>query len=300
MTKPTLTWYVSSINLWFTQITQLIPLQTIWPRISYIPLLLSKLHAFFAPYLIADPDSVRPDAGYFTYEGVPLKWHLPLGLLYDLYVLAVRESVAAQHAASPVPFRLVLHYNQDTDNPATQLISADLVTMHDFFINAVKEADFLRSGTAKPIMSLSALDSKALWSSTQDNNLAVFAKIHQSLLPPTNQLRSIPLRIYLPSSPESEDSPAQMKVLQAQVSPTIPLQAGGTAAQARAVGGQPQTLGTALHTLIPSLFPSRRTPIIAKALLHGSPISLAANLDELTRWACYADGWLHVVIAINA
>lgn len=244
---------------------------------------------------------MTPDAGYLTYDGVPLKWHLPLGLLYDLYVLSVYESAADQPQTSPVPFALTLHYTPDSISANVNLINPDPVRMHDFFINAVKEADFLRSGTAKPIMSLSAADSKALWSSTQDNDLAVFAKIHQSLLPPTGQLRHVPLRIYLPSSPEGDEATAQMKVLQAQLAPALPAQSGGTAAQARAAAtAQPQTLGTALHTLIPTLFPSRRTPILARPILHGAPIALTANLDELTRWACYADGWIHIVVAMNS
>jgi autophagy-related protein 5 len=269
-----------------------------WPRISYIPLLLPRLYAFFASSLIVDPQSVTADAGYLASDGVPLKWHLPLGLLYDLYVLSVRDN--NQDTSSPTPFKLVLHYAPDTTATSINLITPDPIRMHDFFINAVKEADFVRSGTAKPIMSLSAADSKALWSSTQRNDLATFAKIHQALLPAPGQLRNIPLRLYLPSYTTEEADIAQIKVLQAQISPTLPAQAGGTAAQARtAATTQPQTLGTALHALIPSLFPSRRTPILARPLLHGAQLPLTANLEELTRWACYADGWLHVVVAID-
>ena len=276
------------------------PPKVAWPRTSYIPLLLSRLHAFFAPLLIADPASVTPESGYLTHDGVPLKWHLPLGLLYDLYVLSVHDSPRDRPPVSPVPFKLTLHFTPDADNASVNLITPDLVRMHDFFINAVKEADFLRSGTAKPIMSLSAADSKALWASTRDNDLAVFAKIHQSLLPSRGQLRNVPLRIYLPASPEGDESTAQIKVLQAQVAPTQPLQASGTAAQARATtAGQPQTLGTALYNLIPSLFPSRRIPILARPILHGASIPLNANLEELASWGCYADGWLHIVIAMN-
>ena len=247
-----------------------------------------------------DPDSVAPDTGYLTHDGVPLKWHLPLGLLYDLYVLSVRETESDHSGASLTPFKLTLHYTPDSMSATVNLISPDPIRMHDFFINAVKEADFLRSGTAKPIMSLSAADSKALWTSTQHTDLAIFSKIHQALMPSSTQLRNVPLRIYLPSSSEGEET-AQMKVLQAQVAPWMSNQSTATAAQARnTAAGQPQTLGTALHTLIPSLFPSRRTPLIARPLLHGAPIPLTASMDELSRWACYADGWLHVVIAISS
>lgn len=39
--------------------------------------------------------------------------------------------------------------------------------LHDAFINSVKEADFLRNGTAKGIMSLSKDDSTQLWNAVQ-------------------------------------------------------------------------------------------------------------------------------------
>jgi autophagy-related protein 5 len=53
------------------------------PRISYIPLLLPRLHAFFRPSLINE--NVNFWDGWLSFENVPLKWHFPVGLLYDLY-----------------------------------------------------------------------------------------------------------------------------------------------------------------------------------------------------------------------
>ena len=53
-------------------------------------------------------------------------------------------------------------------------------------------------------------------------------------------------------------------------------------------------MGAALHNLLPSLFPSRRTPILAKAVLHGAVIPMGASVEELMRGAAYLDGWLHI------
>ncbi|KIW72079.1 hypothetical protein PV04_00300 [Phialophora macrospora] len=270
------------------------------PRLSYLPLLLPRLHAFFSSSLIADPESVSPYSGFFTYDDVPLKWHLPLGLLYDVYVASTQDARQDHLTPAPLPFKLTVHFMPDTEKPLPP--EASPVVLHDSFINSVKEADFLRSGTAKPIMTLSAQESKALWTSTQESDLPTFSKIHSSLVPPPGQMRHIPLRLYLPSAPDQDASKAQIKVLQSHVSPTIAganqgaspaaLRGGGTA-------GQPQTLGTALHQLAPSLFPSRRTPILATPLLHGAPVPMSAALEELVRWGCYADGWVSVVIAMR-
>ena len=57
---------------------------------------------------------------------------------------------------------------------------------------------------------------------------------------------------------------------------------------------EPQTLGSALHLLLPSLFPSRRTPILAKPVLHGADVPMGDRMKELLRDAAYLDGWLHL------
>jgi autophagy-related protein 5 len=260
-------------------------------------LLLPRLHAFFAPYLIADQESVAPEEGYFMFDGVPLKWHLPLGLLYDMYVMSVKDPSSDR---APLPFKLTLHFQRDSTTERINLINPDPVTMHDSFINSVKEADFLRSGTAKPIMTLAELESKALWISTQQNDLTTYSKIHQTLLPANGQMRYIPLRIYLPSSSEEDPNSAQMRVLQSHVTPSASSSGHSGIAQARGNTVQPQTLGSVLHKLLPALFPSRRTPMVARPILHGAEIPLSSTLEELTRWACYADGWLSLVVSIDS
>ena len=140
------------------------------PRLSYLPFLLPRIHAFFAPFLI-DPEAASHD-GWFSFEGVPLKWHYPIGLLYDLFSGASpaqargREESQADES-QPLPWRLTLHF---TEWPADQLVRLDAEgkVLHDAFINSVKEADFLRNGTAKGIMSLSKSDSTQLWKAVQD------------------------------------------------------------------------------------------------------------------------------------
>jgi len=143
------------------------------PRLSYLPFLLPRLHGVFAPVLI-DPSTPSQD-GWFSFEGVPLKWHYPIGLLYDLFSSASPSQAPRQrgrdesHAdeSQPLPWRLTLHF---TEWPADQLVRLDAEgkVLHDAFINSVKEADFLRNGTAKGIMSLSKNDSKQLWKAVQD------------------------------------------------------------------------------------------------------------------------------------
>ncbi|KAL8729487.1 MAG: hypothetical protein Q9166_004735 [cf. Caloplaca sp. 2 TL-2023] len=261
-----------------------------YPRLSYLPFLLPRLHAFFTSSLI-DP-SVAPHGGWFSCEDVPLKWHYPLGLLYDLFSGAppaqINDSNRDDHSSpsqrpSTLPWRLALHF---TDWPGDQLVHPDAEgkVLHDAFINSVKEADFLRNGTAKGIMSLSKDDSTQLWNAVQDHKRSVFDPIFQKLLYAQGAaLRHIPLKIYLPSSPSaSEPSTGHLKVVQSLITPF----SQGTK--------EPRTLGAVLHALLPTLFPSRRTPILAKPVLHGAVVPMSSQLEGLLREAAYLDGWLHV------
>ena len=142
-------------------------------RLSYLPFLLPRLHNFFKPFLI-DPDVSTQD-GWFSFEGVPLKWHYPVGLLYDLFSGATpsqatnpksKESISEDESSS-LPWKIILHFTGWPDDQLVRL-DADGKVLHDAFINSVKEADFLRNGTAKGIMTLSKDDSTQLWKSVQD------------------------------------------------------------------------------------------------------------------------------------
>ncbi|KAL8709094.1 MAG: hypothetical protein Q9220_006115 [cf. Caloplaca sp. 1 TL-2023] len=138
-----------------------------YPRLSYLPFVLRQLHAFFSPFLI-EPASA-PHEGWFSFEDVPLKWHYPVGLLYDIFsgTPPAQANGSDQDDQRPTPpWRLTIHF---TDWPGDQLVQPDQEgkVLHDAFINSVKEADFLRNGTAKGIMSLSKDDSTHLWEAVQ-------------------------------------------------------------------------------------------------------------------------------------
>lgn len=166
------------------------------PRVTYLPFLLPRLLAFFSSALI-NPD-VEAHHGWFSFEGVPLKWHYPLGLLFDLYAganLATSKSqTSGEHLSQSqilvqegqqqptgdrkgeeqhhddhphLPWRLTVHFSDWPDQELVRL-DADGKVLHDAFINSVKEADFLRNGTAKKIMALSKEDSFGLWQAVQD------------------------------------------------------------------------------------------------------------------------------------
>jgi autophagy-related protein 5 len=155
------------------------------------------------------PD-VSPSDAWLSHENVPLKWHYPLGLLYDLYSGA--EPTYPPDNTSPpssklesteeerrsLPWRLTLHFSS---YPTDQLVRLDNENkhLHDLFIHSVKEADYLRTGTGKTVMFLSKEDSTQLWDGVREHDFSLYNPINQKLLNPQGvNLRNLPVRLYLP------------------------------------------------------------------------------------------------------
>lgn len=104
----------------------------------------------------------------------------------------------------------------------------------------------------------------------------------------------MPIKIYLPTSAAQPDSQTigeetqqagHVRVVQA----LIPLLLASK---------QPQTVGTALNNTLPTIFPSRRNPLLAHPVLHGAVLPMGANLEELGKVAAYPDGFLHIAVVM--
>lgn len=167
---------------------------------------------------------------------MPLKWHYPLGLLYDLYSGAEPAypsdpSSSAHKADAPeeedrrLPWRLTVHFSGYPSEQLVRLDTEDKV-MYDLFRNSVKEADYLRNGTGKTVMFLSEKDSTQLWDAVKHHDFSLYNPINQKLLNPQGAaLRHLPVRIYLPhaanGSEQKEASPGSLRVVQSLVTPNL-------------------------------------------------------------------------------
>ena len=84
---------------------------------------------------------------WLSYEDVPLKWHYPLGLLYDLYAGSEPSHPGTAKEVpgkETLPWKLSIHFS---DYPVKQLVKLDAEgkVLHDLYINSVKEVLYLPS-----------------------------------------------------------------------------------------------------------------------------------------------------------
>lgn len=91
------------------------------PRIGYLPLLVPQIKPFFTSTLPPGVDTV-----WFEYKGLPLKWHIPTGVLFDLLC-----------AEPERPWNLTVHFRGYPENILTPCEGEDSVKWS--FINSLKE-----------------------------------------------------------------------------------------------------------------------------------------------------------------
>ncbi|GJN92304.1 hypothetical protein Rhopal_005334-T1 [Rhodotorula paludigena] len=204
------------------------------------------------------------------------------------------------------PWRVTLHLR---DPPADKLLVSNRVEdARVGFMAMVKEADYVRSGSTKRVTNLRKEQQDNLWEGIVQNDFDKYWTVASKLIPlpaplshsssptstrsPTpssvdgrlpdaNNVRSVPLRVYLP-----EGAPVVQDVVS-------PLQ----------LDGAPTTLYQVLSALLPPLFPPTPAPPAAPPLAHALIQGIYVPLDSALGWlgACMpgADGWVSVVIVLD-
>ncbi|KAM6581038.1 hypothetical protein CsatA_004812 [Cannabis sativa] len=133
------------------------------PRLGYLPLLASQIKPHFSSTLPPGVDTI-----WFEYRGLPLKWYVPTGVLFDLLC-----------AEPERPWNLTVHFR---GYPGTILLPCegeDSIKWN--FINSLKEAAYIINGNCKNVMNMSQADQVELWRSVLNGNLEVFVRVSSKL-----------------------------------------------------------------------------------------------------------------------
>nr|GEW79016.1 autophagy protein 5 [Tanacetum cinerariifolium]GEW79791.1 autophagy protein 5 [Tanacetum cinerariifolium]GEW97961.1 autophagy protein 5 [Tanacetum cinerariifolium] len=133
------------------------------PRIGYLPLLSSQLKPFFGGALPPGVDTI-----WFEYKGLPLKWYIPTGVLFDLLC-----------AEPERPWSLTVHFRGYPGNILIPCDGEDSVKWS--YINSLKEAAYIIHGSSKNVMNVSHPDQVELWRSVMNGKLEIYNRISSKL-----------------------------------------------------------------------------------------------------------------------
>jgi autophagy-related protein 5 len=199
-----------------------------------------------------------------------------VGVLFDLHT-AFDPSSEGGH--THLPWHLTLHFQDYPKDVLTRRDSS--LSVQDMWLNNLKEVptpywianqtSWLQHGSAKKIYTLHNSQVQTLWQSLLDLDYTTYNSIY---LPLTTSPRHIPLRIFLPP-PHPPITPLVTRMISSV---------------------EEQTLGTALHSVLPPLFPSRRTCLFARPTCHGVAVPLGVALEKLATVFASGQGWLDIVI----
>ncbi|XP_044505829.1 autophagy protein 5 [Mangifera indica] len=133
------------------------------PRMGYLPLLSALVKPYFSSALPPGVDTV-----WFEYHGLPLKWYIPTGVLFDLLC-----------AEPERPWNLTVHFRGYPGNILIPCEGEDSVKWS--FINSLKEAAYIINGNSKNVMNMSQSDQLELWNSVMYGSLEAYLRVSYKL-----------------------------------------------------------------------------------------------------------------------
>ncbi|XP_078001380.1 autophagy protein 5-like [Glandiceps talaboti] len=164
------------------------PYYMLVPRQSYLTLVTDKVQKHFKKYA----DEENAGEVWFEYEGQPIRWHIPVGVLFDLYA----------HRAA-LPWNITIHFQQFPEEELIRCKNKDVIEAH--FMSSVKEADCLKH-RSQVINGMQKKDHKQLWMGLQNDKFDQFWAINRRLMEHTadEPFKFIPFRICQVDKPSQQ------------------------------------------------------------------------------------------------
>ncbi|CAK0838060.1 unnamed protein product [Prorocentrum cordatum] len=266
------------------------------PRLAYLPFLFGCVSEHFKACL--PPQLGQPYEIWFDYDGIPLRWHHPLGVLCD--VLVGREV--------PVPLDLTAHFRGGSSKAGLTPFGG-AGALQRVVMSSFRQAVFLQRGCTGPFSRLPRADQTRLWeaiagfgtghtpqdtftASRMEQALKRYAAAQQQLqCDSLERCRSLAVRIHFYGPPHD-----------ALLLPAAPLEDDGSLA----------TVGGLLQRAMPPLFDAAGRARLAQGLApvparladgvevltHGVLVPLDTPLYWLALHAAYLDLFVHLVVRV--
>jgi len=278
------------------------------PRVGYLPLLVPEVKRFLTDIVFdsAAAKAMKEEEWWFESEdGLLMKWHWSIGLLYDYHTISSSLRSRADVDKQMSPLRLVLHL---TTPPTDRLLLAPSIeACKQAFMGQLKEADFLRWGNTKRLTGLRQADQDGIWEGIKDHNFDEFWRIASKITPTTTPTRPHsppPSSVSMHSRPPSADPTAGADKDGAYTVRSVPVRiyiADGPILQDLAPpvleNSMNNTLGEFLTLHLPLLFPSQGRPL-GFALVQGVLCPSDAEIAWLGACLAGADGWVNIMVGI--
>ncbi|KAK6464771.1 autophagy protein Apg5-domain-containing protein [Scheffersomyces coipomensis] len=185
-------------------------------RNSYFALYFESIVSYFKLFI----PSIYNKPVWLEYDGQPIKWNVPVGVLYDyLYLPSVIIARANDTTTTQIKNSWVLELKYDK-YPSGEIIpfiyqNDDLSInykrmLNEVIVNQLKQSCYVLNSSSKPIMGLSESDSNHLWYGIETHNWMTFNAINSKIIPTFDAFR-IPIRIYVSG---------EVTVIQNPISPT--------------------------------------------------------------------------------
>lgn len=161
-------------------------------RNSYLPNLIENVSKHFELYTASD---FSLDTIWFSYNGVPLKWHYQIGLLVDMNS-KIKEGMLSVN----LPFHIEVHFHR---YPTEELLPFNgIKSIRSIFQNSLKESTALLLGTSAPVMNLSRDQEETMWKCKNEGNFKQFREIGSAFIGlEQKDCRYLPVKFLVPGSP---------------------------------------------------------------------------------------------------
>lgn len=145
-------------------------------RISYFPLVLPRVLQFFGTAV----EQISRDSVWLQYGTVPIKWHYPIGVLFDL----LKDD-------DTLPWTVTV---RTTEFPK-ELIRWSRDSMESSFIQSIKEADYLKH-KAEIVNSMKPEEYQRLWNGLVREQFDEYWFVNEKLVSSEKPIKHVPIRIY--------------------------------------------------------------------------------------------------------
>ncbi|XP_033227342.1 autophagy protein 5 [Belonocnema kinseyi] len=158
------------------------PFYLMVPRLSYFPLCTDKVRKHFMRHIQQEK---QDNEMWLEFNGIPLKWHFPIGVLLDLYGNDIQ-----------LPWNIVVHFDKFPENVLMHCQNKEVVEA--YFLSCIKEADVLKH-RGQVVSSMQKKDHNQLWLGLLNDKFDQFWAVNHRLMEPISDegFKYIPFRCYM-------------------------------------------------------------------------------------------------------